>query len=112
MRALALIDGEHYPPVVRDALAALPYEFACCVNVGGGEKLRLDSEPEGGAYGVPLAGSIELLVLGLVTEVCIGGAVGRIGHAADGGVMGATVVAMMGGSAVVAAGGIAVLDRE
>ncbi len=60
----------------------------------------------------PLAGSIELLVLGLVTEVCIGGAVGRIGHAADGGVMGATVVAMMGGSAVVAAGVIAVLDRE
>ena len=51
-------------------------------------------------------------MLGLVTEVCIGGAVGRIGHAADGGVMGATVVAMMGGSAVVAAGVIAVLDRE
>ena len=27
MRALAVIDGEHYAPVVRDALAALPYEF-------------------------------------------------------------------------------------
>ena len=26
MRALALIDGEHYAPVVRDALAELPYE--------------------------------------------------------------------------------------
>lgn len=60
----------------------------------------------------PLAGSIELLVLGLVIEVCIGGAVGRIGHAADGSVMGSTVVAMMGGAAVVAAGVIAVLDRE
>ena len=27
-RAIALIDGEHYAPVVRDALAELPYEFA------------------------------------------------------------------------------------
>ena len=26
MRALAIVDGEHYAPVVRDALAALPYE--------------------------------------------------------------------------------------
>jgi len=59
MRALALIDGEHYPPVVRDALSALPYEFACCVNVGGGEKLRLDSEQDDALYGVPLLDSIE-----------------------------------------------------
>jgi len=59
VRALALIDGEHYPPVVRDALAALPYEFACCVNVGGGEKLRLDVEQDDAVYGVPLVGSIE-----------------------------------------------------
>jgi hypothetical protein len=27
VRALAVIDGEHYAPVVRDALAELPYEF-------------------------------------------------------------------------------------
>jgi hypothetical protein len=27
MRALGLVDGEHYVPVVRDALAELPYEF-------------------------------------------------------------------------------------
>lgn len=60
----------------------------------------------------PVAGSIELLVLGLVVEVCIGGAVERIGHSADGGVMGATVAAMMGGAAVIAAGVIALLDRE
>ena len=59
MRALALIDGEHYPPVVRDALSALPYEFACCVNVGGGEKLRLGSEQDDAVYGVPLIDSIE-----------------------------------------------------
>jgi cyclic 2,3-diphosphoglycerate synthetase len=55
--ALALIDGEHYPPVVRDALEALPYEFVCCVNVGGGEKLRSPAQGEE-LYGVPLAASI------------------------------------------------------
>ncbi|MGH3115321.1 MAG: 2,3-diphosphoglycerate synthetase, partial [Gaiellaceae bacterium] len=50
MRALALIDGEHYPDVVRDALAALPYEVVGAVMLGGTEKLR-DGEPD---YGVPL----------------------------------------------------------
>ena len=50
MRALALIDGEHYPEVVRDALAALPYEVVGAVMLGGTEKLRGD-EPD---YGVPL----------------------------------------------------------
>ncbi len=59
MIALALIDGEHYPPVVRDALNALPYEFTCCVNVGGGEKLRSPVEDGEALYGVPLAASIE-----------------------------------------------------
>jgi cyclic 2,3-diphosphoglycerate synthase len=48
-RAVALIDGEHYAPVVRDALAALPYEFVGAVMVGGTEKLH-----EGADYGVPL----------------------------------------------------------
>lgn len=50
MRALALIDGEHYPDVVRDALAALPYEVVGAVMLGGTEKLR-DGEAD---YGVPL----------------------------------------------------------
>lgn len=50
MRALALIDGEHYPDVVRDALAALPYEVVGAVMLGGTEKLR-SVEPN---YGVPL----------------------------------------------------------
>ena len=40
MRAVALIDGEHYAPVVRDALAELPYDFVVAVrafeNTGGG----------------------------------------------------------------------------
>ncbi len=59
MIALALIDGEHYPPVVRDALQALPYEFVCCVNMGGGEKLCSPGERGETLYGVPLAASIE-----------------------------------------------------
>jgi cyclic 2,3-diphosphoglycerate synthetase len=54
MRAVALIDGEHYAPVVRDALAALPYEFAAAVLVGGTEKLR-----DGDEYGVPLASDLD-----------------------------------------------------
>lgn len=54
-RALALVDGEHYPAVVRDALAQLPYEFVGAVLVGGTEKLRGDDRD----YGVPLAESVE-----------------------------------------------------
>jgi cyclic 2,3-diphosphoglycerate synthetase len=50
VRALALIDGEHYPDVVRDALAALPYEVVGAVMLGGTEKLR-SGEAD---YGVPL----------------------------------------------------------
>ena len=49
-----MIDGEHYAPVVRDALAALPYDFVAAVLVGGTEKLRGAEE-----YGVPLAASLE-----------------------------------------------------
>ena len=60
-RAVALIDGEHYPPVVRDALQALPYEWEGAILVGGTEKLREGS----GEYGVPLVdgfGSAEVVV--------------------------------------------------
>ena len=39
-RAVALIDGEHYAPVVRDAFAELPYDFVAALLVGGSEKLR------------------------------------------------------------------------
>jgi cyclic 2,3-diphosphoglycerate synthetase len=46
---VALIDGEHYPDVVRDALVELPYEWVGAILVGGNEKLR--GRPE---YGVPL----------------------------------------------------------
>ncbi len=59
-RAVALIDGEHYAPVVRDALRALPYEWVGAILVGGTEKLRDD-----GDYGVPLVdgfGDAEIVV--------------------------------------------------
>jgi cyclic 2,3-diphosphoglycerate synthetase len=49
VRAVAVIDGEHYPDVVREALATLPYEFVGVMLVGGTEKLR--GVPD---YGVPL----------------------------------------------------------
>jgi cyclic 2,3-diphosphoglycerate synthetase len=49
MRAVALIDGEHYPDVVREALEELPYEWAGAILVGGTEKLRGDAD-----YGVRL----------------------------------------------------------
>src|SRR5438876_9056010 len=49
VRAIAVVDGEHYPDVVRDALAELPYEFVGVLLVGGTEKLR--GEPD---YGVPI----------------------------------------------------------
>lgn len=49
MRAVALIDGEHAPDVVRRALLELPYEWIGAILAGGSEKLR-----EGEGYGVPL----------------------------------------------------------
>ena len=54
MRALVVIDGEHYAPVVLDALAALPYDVAAGWLAGGSEKLR-----GGENYGVPLVESLE-----------------------------------------------------
>lgn len=48
-RAVVVIDGEHYAPVVRDAIAGLPYEVVGAWLAGGTEKLR-----GGDDYGVPL----------------------------------------------------------
>jgi cyclic 2,3-diphosphoglycerate synthetase len=53
-RALVVIDGEHYPPVLRDAIAELPYEVIGAWLAGGTEKLRGDIE-----YGVPLLAALE-----------------------------------------------------
>jgi len=50
MRALALVDGEHYPEVVVETLAALDYEVVGAVMLGGTEKLRGGEHD----YGVPL----------------------------------------------------------
>ncbi|MGH3049834.1 MAG: 2,3-diphosphoglycerate synthetase, partial [Gaiellaceae bacterium] len=64
MRVLALIDGEHYAPVVRDALAALPYEVVAALLVGGTEKLT-----ERADYGVPLVDSLDAVEVELVVDV-------------------------------------------
>lgn len=54
MRAIALIDGEHYPPVVRFALDALAAEFdvVAAVFIGGTEKVDAQASPA--VYGVPV----------------------------------------------------------
>ena len=49
MRAVAIVDGEHYAPVVRDALAEIEHEVVAAVLAGGTEKLV-----GGEDYGVPL----------------------------------------------------------
>jgi cyclic 2,3-diphosphoglycerate synthetase len=66
LKALALVDGEHYPEVVRGAFAELPYEIAGAVLLGGEEKLR---EPPD--YGVPLFGSLEEGIAATGSEVVL-----------------------------------------
>jgi cyclic 2,3-diphosphoglycerate synthase len=53
-RVVALIDGEHYPPVVRFALGELAreHEVVAAAFLGGTEKIDLDAGLD--AYGVPL----------------------------------------------------------
>ncbi len=66
-----MIDGEHYAPVVRDALSELPYDFVGAVLVGGVEKLK-----GGEDYGVPLvdglAGADAEVVVDLSDEPVLG----------------------------------------
>jgi cyclic 2,3-diphosphoglycerate synthase len=66
VRALAIVDGEHYAPVVRDALAELPYDFVAAVLVGGQEKLRGEDE-----YGVPLVSDVESGIASLRPDVVV-----------------------------------------
>jgi cyclic 2,3-diphosphoglycerate synthetase len=54
MKALVVIDGEHYAPVVRDAIARLPYDVTAAWLAGGTEKLRGDED-----YGVPVVAELE-----------------------------------------------------
>jgi cyclic 2,3-diphosphoglycerate synthetase len=64
VRAIAVIDGEHYAPVIRDALEALPYEFVGVLLVGGTEKLR-----GGEDYGVPLVERLDAVEADLVVDL-------------------------------------------
>jgi cyclic 2,3-diphosphoglycerate synthetase len=66
VRAVAIVDGEHYPPVVADAIAELPYDVVAAVLVGGIEKLR------GGAhYGVPVLAELEDALARFAPEVVV-----------------------------------------
>jgi len=65
-RAVAIIDGEHYAPVVRDALAELPYEVAAAVLIGGTEKIR-----GGEDYGVPVLHNLEEAIAAYAPELVL-----------------------------------------
>jgi cyclic 2,3-diphosphoglycerate synthetase len=58
-RAVALIDGEHYPPVVRFALEELAaeYDVVAAVFIGGTEKVDIDAGQD--VYGVPVIAAAE-----------------------------------------------------
>ena len=66
MRAIAIVDGEHYAAVVRHALVELPYDFAAAVLIGGQEKLRGGEE-----YGVPLAADVESAIASHAPDVVV-----------------------------------------
>jgi cyclic 2,3-diphosphoglycerate synthase len=66
VKALALIDGEHYPDVVRVAFAGLEYDVAGAVLLGGTEKLR-----GGEDYGVPVFETIEEAFDAVAPEVVV-----------------------------------------
>jgi cyclic 2,3-diphosphoglycerate synthetase len=66
VRALALIDGEHYAPVVRDALGEVPHEVVGALLVGGTEKLKGDDD-----YGVPLVHDMDEALERFQPEVAV-----------------------------------------
>jgi cyclic 2,3-diphosphoglycerate synthetase len=66
VKALALIDGEHHAPVVRDALAELPFDFVAAHLVGGTEKRR-----EGDDYGVPLVDDLDAAISEQAPQVVV-----------------------------------------
>jgi cyclic 2,3-diphosphoglycerate synthase len=61
-----VIDGEHYAPVVRDALAVVPHDVVAAVLVGGSEKLR-----GGEDYGVPLAAGIDEAIVEFAPDLVL-----------------------------------------
>jgi cyclic 2,3-diphosphoglycerate synthetase len=66
VRALALIDGEHYAPVVRDALSQMPHDVVGALLVGGTEKLRGEDD-----YGVPVVTELEDALARFRPEVAV-----------------------------------------
>jgi cyclic 2,3-diphosphoglycerate synthase len=66
-RVVAIVDGEHYPPVVRAALEEIDDLVVAAVLVGGTEKLRGDDP----AYGVPLEPSLEAAIERYLPEVVL-----------------------------------------
>ena len=66
MRVLAIGDGEHYAPVVRDTLVELPYDVVALWLAGGTEKLR-----GGDDYGVPLVDDLEAAIAELEPELVV-----------------------------------------
>jgi hypothetical protein len=85
-------------PLIAAALAALV--VAAVVLMLATRRLRPDTA------------AAELIVLGVAVEVCVIGAIGRIGYAADGSVLLAGVACLTGGASIVAAGVLAALVRE
>jgi len=65
-RVLAVIDGEHYAPVVRDALAGLDHEVVAAFLAGGTEKLRGGEE-----YGVQVLTDFDSALADLEPELVI-----------------------------------------
>jgi cyclic 2,3-diphosphoglycerate synthetase len=66
VRGMALIDGEHYAPVVSDALDKLPHEVVGALLVGGTEKLRGGDE-----YGVPVVTDLEEALARFTPEIAL-----------------------------------------
>lgn len=68
-RTLVLVDGEHYPPVVRaalDELRAAGNDVVGAVLLGGTEKLRADETPDYGPVEVASAASqVNALLVGI-----------------------------------------------
>lgn len=77
MRVLLLIDGEHYPPAVRDAIETLEREGRSVVGAlfcGGSEKVDLTADPRAAdaAYGIEVVHGPDL-------GVALRDAIGRFG---------------------------------
>ncbi len=69
MRVLALVDGEHYPPVTRwgiEAASSRGYEVVAALFLGGSEKLRPGTLPD---LGVPVIPSPDDLAEGLAEAI-------------------------------------------